>query len=110
MRIDVKYLTIGLYHSLTSFSKIFETVMQRRILKHIINYNILTLNLLMTIIVAPPTNASKWQMGFNSAFKALSTEQYGFRLGMRTDNVTYKLTTDILNAMNNKQIVGGIFL
>jgi hypothetical protein len=27
---------------LTSFSKIFETVMQRRILKHIINYKILS--------------------------------------------------------------------
>jgi len=64
---------------LTSLSKIFETVMQRRILKHIINYNI------------------------------LSTEQYGFRLGLRTDNATYKLTTEILNAMNNKLLVGGIF-
>ena len=64
---------------LTSFSKIFETVMQRRILKHIINYNI------------------------------LSTEQYGFRLGLRTNNATYKLTNEILNAMNNKLLVGGIF-
>jgi len=53
--------------------------MQRRILKHITNYNI------------------------------LSTEQYGFRLGLRTDNATYKLTTEILNAMNNKLLVGGIF-
>jgi len=31
----------------------------------------LTLNLLKTTIVAPPSNASKWQMGFNSAFKGL---------------------------------------
>jgi len=31
----------------------------------------LTLNLLATTIVAPPSNASKWQMGFNSAFKGL---------------------------------------
>jgi hypothetical protein len=31
----------------------------------------LTLNLLMSTIVAPPSNASKWQMGFNSAFKGL---------------------------------------
>jgi hypothetical protein len=30
---------------------------------------VLTLNLLTTTIVAPPSNASKWQMGFNSAFK-----------------------------------------
>ena len=64
---------------LTSFSKIFETLIHRRILKHITNYTI------------------------------LSTEQYGFRLGLRTDNATYKLTTEILNAMNNKLLVGGIF-
>ena len=32
----------------------------------------LTLNLLTTTIVAPPSNASKWQMGFNSAFKWLN--------------------------------------
>ena len=31
----------------------------------------LTLNLLTTTIVARPSNASKWQMGFNSAFKGL---------------------------------------
>jgi hypothetical protein len=31
----------------------------------------LTLNLLTTTIVAPPSNDSKWQMGFNSAFKGL---------------------------------------
>jgi len=31
----------------------------------------LTLNLLTTTIDAPPSNASKWQMGFNSAFKGL---------------------------------------
>ena len=64
---------------LTSFSKIFEMVMQRRILKHLTKCNI------------------------------LSTEQFGFRLGLRTDNTTYKLTTEILNAMNNKLLVGGIF-
>ena len=34
---------------------------------------ILTLNLLTTTIVSPPSNASKWQMGFNSAFKGLNT-------------------------------------
>jgi hypothetical protein len=31
----------------------------------------LTINLLMTTIVALPSNASKWQTGFNSAFKGL---------------------------------------
>ena len=29
----------------------------------------------MTTIVAPPSNASKWQMGFNSAFKGLNSER-----------------------------------
>jgi hypothetical protein len=64
---------------LTLFSKISDIIMQRRILKHLTNYNI------------------------------LSTEQYGFRLGLSTDNATYKLTIEILNAMNHKQLVGGIF-
>ena len=64
---------------LTSFSKIFETVMQRRALKHLANYN------------------------------TLSTEQCGFSVEFRTDNATYKLTTEILNTMNNKLLVGGIF-
>jgi hypothetical protein len=31
----------------------------------------LTLNLLTTTVVAPPSNASKWQMGFNLSFKGL---------------------------------------
>jgi len=64
---------------LTSFSKIFETVMQRRILKQLTKYNI------------------------------LSTVKFGFTVGFRADNATYKLTTEILNAMNNKLLVGGIF-
>jgi hypothetical protein len=34
----------------------------------------LTLNLLTTTIVAPPSNASKLQTGFNSAFKGLKQE------------------------------------
>ena len=36
--------------------------------------NPLTLNLLTTTIVAPPSNASKWQMGFNLAFKGLNAK------------------------------------
>jgi hypothetical protein len=35
----------------------------------------LTLNLLTTTIVVPPSNASKWQVGFNSAFKGLNLFQ-----------------------------------
>ena len=33
---------------------------------------VINCNLLTTTIVAPPSNASKWQMGFNSAFKGLT--------------------------------------
>jgi len=64
---------------LTSFSKIFEMVMQTRILKHLTKYNI------------------------------LSPKPYGFRIGLKTDNAIYKLTTEILNALNNKLLVGEIF-
>ena len=63
---------------LTSFSKIFEMVMQRRILKRLTNSVI------------------------------LGTEKYGFRLGLRTNSATYNLMTEILNAINNKLLVGGI--
>jgi hypothetical protein len=55
---------------LTSFSKIFEVEMQRRILKQLTKYNI------------------------------LRTEQYGFRIGLKICNEIYKLTTSILNAVN----------
>jgi len=36
-----------------------------------ITFHEINLNLLTTTIVAPPSNASKWQMGFDSAFKGL---------------------------------------
>ena len=39
----------------------------------------LTLNLLTTTIVAPPSNASKWQMGFNSAFEGLISQSTRIR-------------------------------
>jgi hypothetical protein len=75
-RCDVsKYRPVSL---LTSFSKIFEMVMQNRILKHLTKYNI------------------------------LSTEQYGFRIGLKTDNAIYQLKTEILNVMNNELLVEGI--
>ena len=42
------------------------------VLYHVVSWlTTLTLNLLTTTIVAPPSNASKWQMGFNSVFKGL---------------------------------------
>ena len=43
-------------------------VTQKKILKHLTKYNI------------------------------LSNEQYGFRIGLKTDNAIYQLTTKILNA------------
>jgi hypothetical protein len=39
----------------------------------------------------------------------MSKEQYGFRRGFTTENAVYKLINEVLNALNNKQIVGGIF-
>jgi hypothetical protein len=41
------------------------------IIERILSMRYLTLNMLTTTIVAPLSNASKWQMGFNSAFKGL---------------------------------------
>jgi len=52
---------------LTSFSKIFEKVLQTRLLKHFTDHNILV------------------------------KEQYGFRTELKTYNATYQLTNEILN-------------
>jgi len=51
---------------------------------------LLTLNLLTTTIVAPPSNASKWQMGFNSAFKRLIFVSFGLSTVGNEDCVTYE--------------------
>ena len=64
---------------LTSFSKIFEKTMQSNLFKHLHNNNI------------------------------LCREQYGFLMKVTTENATYKLTKEILNALKNKLMVGGIF-
>jgi len=42
----------------------------------------LTLNLPTTTIVAPPGNASKWHMGFNSAFKGLKARSPNCEKGL----------------------------
>jgi hypothetical protein len=63
---------------LTSLSTIFEMVMQTRILKHLIEYN------------------------------TVSTEQYGLRTRLKTDNEICKLTSEILYVTNNKLLVGRI--
>jgi hypothetical protein len=39
----------------------------------------------------------------------LSKEQYGFRTELKTDNATYQLTNEILNALSNNLLIIGIF-
>ena len=39
----------------------------------------------------------------------LVNEQFGFRISSSTDKASYKLTDEILNALNNKRMIGGIF-
>jgi hypothetical protein len=64
---------------LTSFSKIFEKVMQTRLLKHLTDDNILV------------------------------KEQYGFRTNIKNDDVIYHLTNEILNSFINNLYIVGIF-
>jgi len=64
---------------LTSFSKIFEKIIVTRIQEHIAQYQIFTY------------------------------EQYRFRSNISTDNASSTLINEILTAMNDKLIVGGIF-
>ena len=64
---------------ITLFSKIFGKVMQTRLLKHMTDHNI------------------------------LSMEQYGFRTELKTHNATYQLTNEILNALNNNLLIYSTF-
>jgi hypothetical protein len=64
---------------LTSFSKIVVKVMQTWLFKHLTDHNI-------------------W-----------SKEQYGFRTKIKTDNATYQLANEIVNALSNNLLIGGIF-
>jgi hypothetical protein len=64
---------------LTSFSKIFEKIIYKRLANHASTHNI------------------------------LSKTQYRFRTKMSTDNAIYQLTNNVLKALDNKQLVGGIF-
>ena len=57
---------------------------------------ILTLNLLTTNIVAPLSNDSKWQMGFNSAFKGLKNVKF-IDVGINTED-------DFENCISNGQV------
>ena len=64
---------------LTSFSKIFERIIYNRLITHFTSH------------------------------KILANSQFGFRKKSSTDKAAYKLINDILSALNNKQIVGGMF-
>jgi hypothetical protein len=44
----------------------------------------------------------------HTKYNTLSTEHFGFRIGLKTDDGIYKLTAKILNVMNDKLLVGGI--
>ena len=39
----------------------------------------------------------------------LAVQQFGFRTSSSTEKASYKLIDDILNALNNRMMVGGIF-
>jgi hypothetical protein len=65
---------------LTTFSKIFEKVIFKRLIDHFLTYNILT------------------------------KSQFGFKKNALTTNATYKLINDILLAVNNNKKCGGIFV
>ena len=64
---------------LTSFSKVSERLTYDRLLNHIQTNNI------------------------------LCAEQFGFRASLSTEKASYELIDHILNALNNKLMVGGIF-
>jgi hypothetical protein len=50
---------------------VWQTLLERQKAQQQAKSLLLTLNLLTTTIFAPPSNAIKWQMGFNSVFKGL---------------------------------------
>jgi hypothetical protein len=64
---------------LTSFSKVFKRIIHERLLEHI-NIN-----------------------------NNLVEEQFGFRPATSTDRASYKLINEILNEINERKVVGGIF-
>jgi hypothetical protein len=75
----------------------------------------LTLNLLTTTIVAPPSNASKWQMGFNSALKGLmkvhgGTIKYALNNFTSVDHKYKLLTWTLLNKKSVTLVISTIIL
>jgi hypothetical protein len=64
---------------LTSFSKVFEKIMYNRLFRHLNDNNILV------------------------------EEQFGFRKNLTTKKANYELFNEIVSALDDKLIVGGIF-
>lgn len=65
---------------ITSFAKVLETALYRRIVEHISSNNIMT------------------------------DHQFGFRKGCSTDEAIFKLVYEVLKALNDKAKVGSVFL
>jgi len=65
---------------LTSFSKVLEKALYRRLIQHIDNNN-----------------------------NILNEQQFGFRKRLSTEDAIFKLTHEVLNALNNRTMVGSIF-
>jgi len=64
---------MGLFCDLTkAFDGVSHELLILKLEFYGVKSSILTLNLLTTTIVAPPGNANKWQIGFNSTFKGLN--------------------------------------
>ena len=72
-------LIYRLISMLTSFSKVLEKALYRRLIDHIDNNNI------------------------------LSEQQFGFRKRLSTEDAIFKLIHEFLNALNNKTMIGSIF-
>jgi hypothetical protein len=64
---------------LTSFSKVLEKALYNRLIQYLNNNNI------------------------------LNSQQFGFRKKLSTEDAIFRLTHEILNALNSKIIVGSIF-
>jgi hypothetical protein len=67
---------------------------------------LLTLILLTTTIVAPLINASKWQMGFNSAFKGLNAGRFVDRETVALQGLCYVVSRYRYKARS--YVTGGI--
>ena len=75
----MNYTNYRTIYILPNFSKVFEKAIYSRLSEYLINNKLLVEN------------------------------QYGFQKGLATDKAIFKLINEILNSLNNKMKVGGIF-